>query len=432
MTQTSSLPQRRVAAADATFAKEGDRSGVPPKGSVISGKLLVGELLGRGGMGIVVAGEHLQLRQQVAIKFLKPTLAQSPEALTRFLREARAAASLRSEHAVRIYDVGTTEAGVPYMVMERLAGMSLEKRVAAEAPLPIGASVTMILEACDALAEAHAAGIVHRDVKPANLFYAQRADGRHAIKVLDFGISKSLISDAEGDANAVISASLTAPNTLLGSPQYMSPEQVRDARSVDPRSDIWGLGVILYELLTGRAPFESDSIPHLYALILASTPPAPRRHRPSLPSGLDTVISRCLEKSPGRRFQDVPALVRALAPYSATASERSKLARAGLGRRGRVIAVSAAALGLLGLGAASLAPRTGLAPNVAASPRAPAPSVPTLIVQAPTPTPAPSDPPPSAPPQVTRDAKPTKARERAPAKTEPPRVRDIRNIKLLE
>lgn len=290
------------------LASESDA--VPRPGDLVGGKFRITETLGQGGMGIVLGGEHLDLRQLVAIKVLRPALAKEPDALARFLREARAAASIKSRHAVRIYDVGTSEAGVPYMVMERLHGVGVEALLEKQGALPVEQAVQIVVEAAEAIAEAHGLGIIHRDVKPSNLFLSSDASGAPIVKVLDFGISKRVTVDDGHE-----SASLTAPQTLLGSPQYMSPEQLRDPRSVDERTDVWGLGVTLYELLTGRVPFECDSIPELCALIFNSTPARADTVRPEIPSSLADVIVDCLTKRAEARIQSVPALVARLVPF---------------------------------------------------------------------------------------------------------------------
>jgi serine/threonine protein kinase len=289
-----------------------DLQGLPQPGDLLAGKYRIGATLGRGGMGVVVSGMHETLRQSVAIKFLRPAYARDEDSLRRFLREARAAASLRSVHATRIFDIDCTDAGVPYIVMELLLGTSVDRVLEEQGAFTVPAAVDCLLELCDALSEAHAAGLVHRDLKPSNLFLASAPDGDPILKVLDFGISKSLASASEPGAGET---SLTAPNTLLGSPQYMSPEQVRNARGVDARTDIWAIGVILYELLTRMPPFESDSIPHLYALILSAAPRPLAAIHPRVPPKLAEVAVRCLEKDPARRPADVVALAIALAPF---------------------------------------------------------------------------------------------------------------------
>jgi len=277
-------------------------------GDVLARKYRVERVLGVGGMGVVVAATHLQLSQRVALKFLLPAALANPGVVARFAREARAAAQIRSEHVARVLDVAELESGLPYMVMEYLEGRDLAQELEARGPLPVEEAVGHVLQACEAIAEAHAVGIVHRDLKPANLFLTRRADGSPTIKVLDFGISKSPIGP-EGD--------LTRTQGVMGSPYYMSPEQMTSSRDVDARTDIWALGVILYELLTGRCPFQAETMPQLVAAILGS-PPAPLavlRH--DLPVGLSPVVLRCLEKARDARATNVAELCAELEPFAA-------------------------------------------------------------------------------------------------------------------
>ena len=283
-------------------------------GDVVGGKYRVDRVLGEGGMGIVVAATHEHLGQRVALKFLLPAMAENVEIVQRFLREARAAVRIQSEHVARVLDVGTHE-GSPYMVMEYLEGGDVARVLAERGELPVGEAVGYVLEACEAIAEAHALGIVHRDLKPANLFLAQRPTGKPMIKVLDFGISKAPATGPE--------ANLTHASALMGSPSYMSPEQLVSATSVDHRADIWGLGVVLYEMLTRLLPFSAESMPELVGTILQQTAEPISSVRPGVPVGLERVIDRCLEKEPSRRFANVAEFARALLPFAPTRSEQS-------------------------------------------------------------------------------------------------------------
>jgi len=291
-----------------TPTAESELEGIPAPGTILGGKLRILGVLGRGGMGVILEGQHLDLDEPVAIKLLKPSLLKEPDARERFLREARAAWGLQSRYATRIFDVGTSDDGIPYIVMERLEGDSLDRVLNARGPFELADAVRMVLQACEAVAEAHGRGIVHRDIKPANLFLT-RQDGGDIVKVLDFGISKRIVGDL-----AIASMSLTAPDTLLGSPQYMSPEQLTTPARVDARTDVWALGVTLFELLTGELPFSAETIPGLYTHILTGATPRVRTLRPELPEAVDAVIGRCLEKASADRFASVTQLATALAP----------------------------------------------------------------------------------------------------------------------
>jgi predicted Ser/Thr protein kinase len=278
-----------------------------PPGTVLAGKYRIERLLGKGGMGWVVVATHLQLEQRVALKFMNSEHAsEHPDSVARFIREARAAARIQSEHVARVSDVGTLENGSPYLVMEYLEGRDMEALVRSGEKLPVSQLVTYVLEACEGLAEAHAAGIVHRDLKPANLFLARRTDGSVRVKLLDFGISKlTAIPGAGPDVG------MTSTQALMGSPLYMSPEQLRSSKNVDRRADIWSMGVILYECLTSTSPFEAETLPEVCARIMAEPPPPLK----GAPRGLDVVVMRCLEKDPQKRYPDTGALATALAPF---------------------------------------------------------------------------------------------------------------------
>jgi eukaryotic-like serine/threonine-protein kinase len=271
-------------------------------GETLAGKYRIERALGQGGMGVVMAARHLELDERVAIKFL---LGDPPEgAVERFLREARAAAKVKGEHVCRVFDFGRLETGEPYIVMEHLEGVDLSNKLEREGPQPASLVVGWIVEVCDALAEAHALGIVHRDLKPANVFLARRPDGSSCAKVLDFGISK-----------VPSTGTMTRSATMMGSPVYMSPEQMESSRDVDARSDIWSLGVVLYELLSGDAPFIGESMVQLAVQVREREPLAidPRR---AVPEGLHAVIGRCLAKKPADRFGSVGELAAALAPFA--------------------------------------------------------------------------------------------------------------------
>ena len=279
-------------------------------GEILEAKYRVEQVLGAGGMGVVVAARHLALGERVAIKLLVDRLGSSPHAVTRFLREGRAAARIRSEHVARVHDVGTLPTGIPYMVMEYLPGRDLGALVREEGPLPVDVAVDRLLQAALGLAAAHARGIVHRDLKPSNLFLTTGADGLPLVKIIDFGISKDRGGrpSGEGDVHT------TSSHVVMGSPAYMSPEQMRSSRDVDARGDIWALGAILHCLLTGKPPFPGDSIPEIHESILAG-PPILSDALPGAPEGLEAVLHRCFQRRPEDRYPDVAALAAALAPF---------------------------------------------------------------------------------------------------------------------
>ncbi len=296
-------------AVDAGLAAGPGLSNVPQPGDTLVGKYRVERVIGSGGMGMILAASHMELGEKFAIKLL--TSQHDSATVTRFLREARASARIKSDHSVRVTDVGTLDSGTPYMVMEFLAGMDLASVLCQRGTLPIDEAVDYVLQACEAIAEAHAAGIVHRDLKPSNMFLTHRFDGSPHIKVLDFGISKSMGKELQSE-----NARITSTNTFLGSPLYMSPEQLGNPTAVDHRTDIWSLGVVLFELVAGEPPFEAQTIPLLSAKILHGPPVALRGLRPDVPDSLECAIARCLEKDPVRRFQTIAELAVTLAPFA--------------------------------------------------------------------------------------------------------------------
>jgi len=281
------------------------------EGDVLNGKYRVERVIGVGGMGVVVAAMHLQLEQRVALKFMLPEVLNSRVAVERFPREARAAARLKSEHVARIIDVDALASGAPYIVMEYLDGIDLAAVLKQEGALPVRVIADYVTQALDAIAEAHALGIVHRDLKPGNLFITRRSDGGAWVKVLDFGISK--VDAAASDL------SLTRTQAIIGSPKYMSPEQLRASKLVDARSDIWSLGIILYELATGGVPFTSDVFSEM-VIKVAMDPTPPMVAPQPLPGGFEALVRRCLEKDPTGRFQSVAELATALAPFAPVSS----------------------------------------------------------------------------------------------------------------
>lgn len=289
-----------------------------PIGGTLAGKYRVERVLGRGGMGVVVAARHLVLGETVAIKFLLPKLAAEPAVVARFLGEGRAAVRIRSEHVARVLDVGTMSDGAPFLVMEYLHGPNLQQMIRAGAQDSVAHVVDLVLQACEAMAEAHSLGIVHRDLKPSNLVLTERPDGSACLKVIDFGISKirplsdpaALESSAEGTSSAM----------MLGSPLYMAPEQMRSTRDVDARADIWSLGCILFALLDGAPPFRGNNALAVFERVLEGVPPL---KRPDAPPGLVAALNQALAKDPDRRFSDVNAFCSALGPFASSQGQRS-------------------------------------------------------------------------------------------------------------
>ena len=279
-------------------------------GQTLAGKYLVEGTLGDGGMGTVVVARHIELDEHVAIKLLRPELAQQEQVVGRFLREGKIAARIRSsEHIVRVRDIGRLESGVPFMVMELLQGEDLEQRLARDHRLPLDLAVGLTLQACDALAAAHDAGIVHRDIKPGNMFLTVRRNGAPSVKVLDFGISK-----LQGDLQQ--HGARTSAQEIFGSPFYMSPEQLLSSADVDARADVWSLGVVLYEMITGTVPFEADVLAKLHLAVLQGEPIDVRTHGIEVPDGLAAVIHGCLRRNLDARFQNMRDLAEALAPFA--------------------------------------------------------------------------------------------------------------------
>ncbi len=278
-------------------------------GTMMSGKYRVVRTLGRGGMGIVVEAFHLELQMPVAIKVLLPDFMAYAEAATRFSREARAVTKLTSEHIARVIDIDALPSGEPFIVMEYLKGQDLAARGRETIPLSVPDALDYFVQACDAIANAHENGVVHRDIKPANVFLATRPNGDTIIKVLDFGVSKILT----GNASEV---SLTQTTTILGSALYMSPEQMRSAKNVDHRTDIYALGACLYEMLARRPPYVANSFPELCAMVYSGPPMSVTEWSPDVPEGLAKVIEKCLAHEPEGRFATVPELAVAIAPFA--------------------------------------------------------------------------------------------------------------------
>lgn len=277
-------------------------------GTVLANKYRVERLLGRGGMGLVVEATNLKMDRRVALKFLHAEAMGNPIAVERFQREARAAGRIDHPHVARVFDVEELETGAPYMVMEYLEGIDLEVWLRQNGKLPVEQVATFMLQVCDAIAEAHRLGIVHRDIKPANLFVTHTATGLPFIKVLDFGISK-VVKDPIG--------SVTKTTSFLGSPLYMSPEQMKSSKDVDARSDIWSLGAVLFELLTGEVPFRAETIPELTLKVTLAPTPSVTLARPDVSALLESVVHRCLEKDRELRYGSAKELADALEPFAA-------------------------------------------------------------------------------------------------------------------
>jgi serine/threonine protein kinase len=291
-----------------------DESGLPVRpGQVLDGKFRVERIVGEGAMGLVVEATHLDLDERVALKFLRREARERPDIVTRFAREARAAAKISSDHVARVYDVGGTEDGSPFIVMEFLEGMDLEVVLGKHGPLPISDVAEHVIQACEGLTAAHAIGIVHRDIKPANLFRVERA-GILDVKLVDFGISKAAITGT-GTFDDIDLASADTTQ-IMGSPHYMSPEQIRSTKDVDGRADLWSLGVVLFELLTGTTPFTATDVTGIIAQVLHEPHRSVCSVRPDVPQGLQAVIDQCLEKDPSKRYQSAADLAVALLPFA--------------------------------------------------------------------------------------------------------------------
>ncbi|HEY1960668.1 MAG TPA: serine/threonine-protein kinase [Polyangiaceae bacterium] len=276
-------------------------------GDVLAGKYRLERVLGEGGMGVVFVGLHVSLEDRVAIKVLHPRRALDPQIVTRFLREAKTGFKLRSEHVARTLDVGT-HGDLPYIVMELLDGQELSHRIDSFGALPVAEAIDLVLQACEALASAHALGVVHRDLKPSNLFLIEGPDGKPFLKVLDFGISKvNELADA--------TPGVTTTDAVLGSPGYMPPEQLRASRDVDARADIWSLAMVLWEMLVGKPMFTTENFPEICGKVLHGKLPTPREAGAKIPEGLENVIMRALAREPDARHPTVLAFAEALAPF---------------------------------------------------------------------------------------------------------------------
>jgi serine/threonine-protein kinase len=306
------------------------RNTSPVPGQLIGGKYRIDALIAEGGMGIVYRATHLDLDCPVALKLIRPEHVENEEVVARLLTEARIAAGLRSKHINRVLDVGRTAGGMPYLVLEYMEGSDLRAYLERRGPLPVSEAVDCVMQACEALAEAHAFGIVHRDLKPENLFLSEEADGGFVLKVLDFGISKAPAGRRAG-------RTLTNPFEVIGSPNYMTPEQIRGGQ-VDARSDIWALGVLLYELCSGNVPFSASTVTETFSLILDEHYELPALQAGPGSEHLRLVIDRCLRKNPAERYQNVTELADALSPIGTDTLQGRRVAKVAVATRARVIA----------------------------------------------------------------------------------------------
>jgi serine/threonine-protein kinase len=286
------------------------------EGEVLAGKYRVERIPGRNGLGVLVQVRHLELGQEVTLKFLVPDACMYPEFVQRFIREARAAVKIQGEHVARVTDVGRLESGAPYMVREFLRGPDLADVLKVRGALPIAEACDYIIQAAEAVAEGHVHGIAHRNLRPTTLVVTRRSDGAPLVKVFDFAAAEAL----HVESFAKRSVGLVGTSALLASLPYLSPEQVRDPHSVDFRADVYGLGAILYELLSGVPPFEAESAPALLAMVAADTPVRLRTLRFGLPPALEEAVMRCLEKSRELRFANMSELSAALRPFASAES----------------------------------------------------------------------------------------------------------------
>jgi eukaryotic-like serine/threonine-protein kinase len=290
---------------------------IPERGETIAGKYVIEAPCGRGGLAVVLSAMHLGLDRRVAIKVLLPEWAGDAEVVRRFVREGRTATRIKSEHVVRVFDVGTLESGAPYLVLEYLEGHNLEDIVTNWGPVAVPTAIDWVLQAAEAIAEAHAHGIVHRDLKPANLFLTRRADGSACVKVIDFGLSKLNDPRLRGVSK------ITLPTDVMGSPHYMAPEQLKATCNADERADLWALGAVLHELITAQPPFQGETVAEICATVLTQPTPRISSIRANVPPGLERAVLRCLEKDPAARFATVAEMAYAIAPFGTAVAGRS-------------------------------------------------------------------------------------------------------------
>ena len=280
-------------------------------GEVLAGKYRIERIHAPGALGVTCDAQHRQLRQRVVVKLCGAFAAPHSQVAVRFLESARVAAQLRNVHLARLLDIGTLDSGVPYSVTEHLSGTDLRGVLRVREWLPVSEAVDYILQVCEALAVAHVAGLVHRNLKPTNVFLARDDDGRPIVKVLDFCLVEGALSD--------VSLTTSTAESIVSSLAYLAPEQVRDPSSVDVRADIWAVGALLHELLTGVPPYTASSVPGIFAAIAADSPTPVSQLRGELPTELEEVVLRCLEKERDYRWSDVGTLARQLRRFASEA-----------------------------------------------------------------------------------------------------------------
>ncbi|HWA75080.1 MAG TPA: protein kinase [Polyangiaceae bacterium] len=298
-------------------SRSGSDTGAPPAstdidrylGSTIAGRYWLETLLAEGGMGLVFRARHLILDQPIALKLVRPAFAHDTVAVARFLDEARVIARVKSPHVARVFDSGTAEDGTPYMALELLNGWDLRCLLERDGPISCELAAEYVIQACHAISEIHDLGVVHRDLKPENLFLHHADDGAWTVKVLDFGISKYLNTELHSGGR-----SHTTVGETVGSPHYMSPEQMA-AHSVDARTDIWALGVVLFELVTGQVPFPGNTVGEVCASLFAQEAPALSSFRSDVPRAFERVVNRCLRKAAVERYWHAEELAEALREF---------------------------------------------------------------------------------------------------------------------
>jgi len=364
-------------------------------GATVGGKYRVLRLIGRGGMGAVFAAENTVIGKRVALKFLSGEAARDRDAARRFQREAQSASRIESEHIVQVFDAGTTPEGLPFLVMEHLTGEDLRAKLTREKQLSVSEALAITQQVLRALVRAHGAGIVHRDLKPDNVFLCARDDGSMLIKLVDFGISKL--------DRGTMGARLTRRGTVLGSAYYMSPEQAQASDSVDQRSDLYGAGAMLFEMLAGRPPHAGPTLESVLVAICTQDAPSLASFRSDLPLGLADAVARALERDSAARFASAGDFIAALGAVGSSPAPHAR------GRTSRTLAAGAIAT-LIGFTATAVL----IAGRPQSSPPAPtaSPPPPPLVVTSDAPAPVVV---PVAEPLATTAPEPSKITPRAAA-----------------